>query len=75
MNDNKDLKYHSDNSNNEYNNYNNGDENFIMEECYYCKIHMEDINEIFVDLENDVYICKECGVRHRVKIVRCKGLE
>lgn len=48
---------------------------FVDEICQYCGIHMNDANEIFVDLERDVYICRECGDRHRVKIVRCKGLE
>lgn len=51
-------------------------ESFIVDEiCAYCGIHMGNVNEIFVDIERDTYICQECGIKHGVRIVRCKGLE
>jgi len=51
-----------------------GDE-YIDEICGCCGKHMNDENEIFVDLETDVYLCKECADKYEIEVVRCKEID
>jgi hypothetical protein len=47
-----------------------GDE-YIDEICGCCGIHMNDVNDIFVDVE-DRYVCGECVDTYGIDVVRCK---
>ena len=47
---------------------------FIDEECNICGKHLTRTEDILVDSETDVYLCKECVEEYDVQAVRCKEL-
>ena len=53
---------------------NNTYESFILERCSYCGKDMNDIRDIWVDVESDLYICGACKNKYDVQAVRCKEL-
>jgi len=46
-------------------------EGSIFEECYYCSKELLQIEDIFVSIKSDRYICGECSKRMDIEVVIC----
>ena len=47
----------------------------VYETCQICGKDMDDIDEIFIDVELDQYICKQCKNEYEIEAVKCRPLE
>ncbi len=56
-------------------NNNNIYESFILEQCHICGKDMDNIRNIWVDIESDLYVCEACKNKYNVQSVKkCKEL-
>lgn len=46
---------------------------FIFEECHYCHIELEHIEDILVD-DSDHYCCHECNTYYRLNAKVCREI-
>ena len=47
------------------------DNNSVFESCYYCSKELLQIEDIFVSVEKDRYICGECSEKMDIEVVGC----
>jgi len=45
---------------------------YISENCNICGEELVRVEDIFVDVENDTYICLDCAKYNHIKTVECK---
>jgi len=57
--------------------YNNNEyiNDCINESCFYCGEEFIHINDIFVDVISDRYLCKECSIVYGINVVRCRLID
>ena len=50
------------------------EEDFVYEECSICHGELNKVEDIFVDVEKDTYVCKSCKSEYNLIAVPCVEL-
>lgn len=46
-------------------------DSMVKETCWYCRETMTEVEDIYVSVEEDRYICLDCANKYNIQIVKC----